>query len=63
MSATGLAGRTAIVTGASRGIGLAAEVARSGTPEDVAAAVAYLVGAEAGFVSGQMLYLAGGPTI
>ncbi|GAB7004949.1 3-oxoacyl-ACP reductase FabG [Nocardioides sp. AN3] len=37
-------------------------VGRSGLPEDVAGTVAYLVGDEAGFVSGQVLYVAGGPT-
>jgi 3-oxoacyl-[acyl-carrier protein] reductase len=36
-------------------------VARAGQPEDVAAAVAFFVGEEAGFVSGQILYVAGGP--
>ncbi|WP_113703340.1 3-oxoacyl-ACP reductase FabG [Nonomuraea lactucae] len=38
-------------------------VARSGRPEDVAAAVAFLVGEDSGFVSGQVLYVAGGPTV
>ncbi|WP_028656259.1 3-oxoacyl-ACP reductase FabG [Nocardioides sp. J54] len=37
-------------------------VARAGRPEDVAAAVGYLASEEAGFVSGQVLYVAGGPT-
>jgi 3-oxoacyl-[acyl-carrier protein] reductase len=36
-------------------------VARSGKPEDVAAAVLYFASGEAGFVSGQVLYVAGGP--
>jgi 3-oxoacyl-[acyl-carrier protein] reductase len=37
-------------------------VGRVGQPEDVAHAVSYLVSDGAGFVSGQVLYLAGGPT-
>jgi 3-oxoacyl-[acyl-carrier protein] reductase len=36
-------------------------VGRAGWPEDVAAAILYLASEEAGFVSGQMLYVAGGP--
>jgi 3-oxoacyl-[acyl-carrier protein] reductase len=36
-------------------------VARIGQPEDIAAAVAYLASEEAGFVSGQTLYVRGGP--
>lgn len=36
-------------------------VGRVGQPEDIAAAVAFFVSREAGFVSGQVLYLAGGP--
>ena len=34
---------------------------RAGWPEDVAAAILYLASEEAGFVSGQVLYVAGGP--
>ncbi len=37
-------------------------VRRVGRPEDVAAAIAFLASEEAGFVSGQVLYVAGGPT-
>ncbi|WP_327119612.1 3-oxoacyl-ACP reductase FabG [Nocardia sp. NBC_01730] len=37
-------------------------VGRSGKPEDVANAVSFFVGDGAGFVSGQVLYVAGGPT-
>jgi hypothetical protein len=37
-------------------------VGRVGQPEDVAHAVSYLVSEDASFVSGQVLYLAGGPT-
>ncbi len=37
-------------------------VGRVGQPEDVAHAGAYLVSEAARFVSGQVLYLAGGPT-
>ena len=36
-------------------------VNRVGLPADVAAAVSFLVGEDAGFVSGQVLYVAGGP--
>ncbi|MFF2631494.1 3-oxoacyl-ACP reductase FabG [Microbacterium sp. NPDC058021] len=36
-------------------------VGRGGTPEDVATAVAFFVGEDAGFISGQVLYVAGGP--
>jgi 3-oxoacyl-[acyl-carrier protein] reductase len=37
-------------------------VRRVGTPEDVAGAVAYMASDAASFVSGQVLYVAGGPT-
>ncbi|MCP9212558.1 3-oxoacyl-ACP reductase FabG [Streptomyces cucumeris] len=36
-------------------------VARIGRPEDIAHAVSFLVGEDAGYVSGQVLYVAGGP--
>ncbi|GAB3175817.1 3-oxoacyl-ACP reductase FabG [Myceligenerans halotolerans] len=36
-------------------------VGRVGLPEDVAAAVAFFASEDAGFVSGQVLYVAGGP--
>ncbi|MFI7006572.1 3-oxoacyl-ACP reductase FabG [Streptomyces sp. NPDC050145] len=36
-------------------------VARSGLPEDIANAVSFFAGEGAGFVSGQVLYVAGGP--
>jgi 3-oxoacyl-[acyl-carrier protein] reductase len=36
-------------------------VRRVGRPEDVAALVSYLASEEAGFVSGQVVYIAGGP--
>jgi 3-oxoacyl-[acyl-carrier protein] reductase len=36
-------------------------VQRVGRPEDVAGAIAYFTGEDAGFVSGQVLYIAGGP--
>jgi 3-oxoacyl-[acyl-carrier protein] reductase len=36
-------------------------VGRSGRPEDVAAAILYFASEEASFVSGQILYVAGGP--
>jgi 3-oxoacyl-[acyl-carrier protein] reductase len=47
----------------SRSVVAGIPVARAGRPEDVAAAVSYLAGEEAGFVSGQVLYIAGGPTV
>jgi 3-oxoacyl-[acyl-carrier protein] reductase len=37
-------------------------VGRAGWPEDVAAAILYFASEEAAFVSGQVLYVAGGPT-
>jgi 3-oxoacyl-[acyl-carrier protein] reductase len=36
-------------------------VGRTGTPEDIAAAAAFFTSDEASFVSGQVLYVAGGP--
>ncbi|MFD9033703.1 SDR family oxidoreductase [Streptomyces sp. NPDC059567] len=36
-------------------------VGRVGEPEDVAHTASFLVSAEAGFVSGQVIYIAGGP--
>ncbi len=36
-------------------------VARTGVPEDIAHAVSFFVSEGAGFVSGQVLYVAGGP--
>jgi 3-oxoacyl-[acyl-carrier protein] reductase len=36
-------------------------VARVGYPEDIANAIAFFTGDEAGFVSGQVMYVAGGP--
>ncbi|WP_433310123.1 3-oxoacyl-ACP reductase FabG [Micromonospora chersina] len=36
-------------------------VARTGTPEDIAHAVSFFVSEGAGFVNGQVLYVAGGP--
>jgi 3-oxoacyl-[acyl-carrier protein] reductase len=36
-------------------------VQRTGTPEDIAAAASFFCSDEAGFVSGQVLYVAGGP--
>lgn len=34
---------------------------RSGKPNDVAAAILFFASEEAGFVNGQVLYVAGGP--
>jgi 3-oxoacyl-[acyl-carrier protein] reductase len=36
-------------------------VQRVGRPEDVANAIAFFAGDDAGFVSGQVMYVAGGP--
>ncbi|MDA0563209.1 3-oxoacyl-ACP reductase FabG [Streptomonospora sp. S1-112] len=36
-------------------------VRRTGRPEDIAATVSFLAGEESGFVSGQVIYVAGGP--
>jgi 3-oxoacyl-[acyl-carrier protein] reductase len=36
-------------------------VARTGRPEDIAATVSFFAREEAGFVSGQVIYVAGGP--
>jgi 3-oxoacyl-[acyl-carrier protein] reductase len=36
-------------------------VGRVGTPEDIAAVAAFLCGEDAGYVSGQVIYVAGGP--
>lgn len=38
-------------------------VRRVGVPDDVAGAVSFLVSADASFISGQTIYVAGGPTI
>jgi len=38
-------------------------VGRPGLPEDIAHTVSYLVSDGAGFVSGQVIYVAGGPTV
>lgn len=36
-------------------------VARVGQPEDIAATTSFLTSEESGFVSGQVIYVAGGP--
>jgi len=36
-------------------------IGRAGWPEDVAAAILYFASEEAAFVSGQVIYVAGGP--
>lgn len=62
-----LTGRTAIVTGASGGIGLAIAAAleltplgRIGSPEDVAGAVAFLASDRASWITGETLVIDGG---
>ena len=47
----------------SREIVDAIPVGRIGQPEDVANAVAFFMGAEAGYVTGQVLYVCGGVTL
>ncbi|MGW5054385.1 SDR family oxidoreductase [Actinokineospora sp. NPDC004072] len=44
------------------GAAAAIPVGRVGTPEDIAALASFLCGEESGFVSGQVIYAAGGPT-
>ncbi|MGN9777152.1 3-oxoacyl-ACP reductase FabG [Micromonospora sp. H33] len=44
-----------------KGVAAQIPVARTGTPEDIAHAVSFFVSEGAGFVSGQVLYVAGGP--
>ena len=39
----------------------AISVGRAGVPRDVANVIAFLASEEAGFVSGQVIYVAGGP--
>ena len=36
-------------------------VQRVGQPDDIAALVSFLAGEESGFISGQVIYVAGGP--
>ncbi|GAB3468200.1 3-oxoacyl-ACP reductase FabG [Actinophytocola sediminis] len=43
------------------GAAAAIPVRRVGQPEDIAALTSFLVGEESGFVSGQVIYVAGGP--
>jgi 3-oxoacyl-[acyl-carrier protein] reductase len=43
------------------GAAAAIPVRRVGQPEDIAALASFLAGAESGFVSGQVIYVAGGP--
>jgi 3-oxoacyl-[acyl-carrier protein] reductase len=43
------------------GAAAAIPVRRVGQPEDIAAVTSFLVGEESGFVSGQVIYVAGGP--
>jgi 3-oxoacyl-[acyl-carrier protein] reductase len=38
-------------------------VARVGIPDDIAHAISFLASEGAGFVSGQVLYVAGGPQV
>jgi 3-oxoacyl-[acyl-carrier protein] reductase len=68
-------GRIAIVTGSARGIGAATarrlaadgmavavlDLDEAGEPGDVAHTISFLVSEGASFVSGQVIYVAGGP--
>jgi 3-oxoacyl-[acyl-carrier protein] reductase len=38
-------------------------VRRVGTPDDIASTVSFLASDEAGFISGQVIYVSGGPTV
>ena len=62
MAITGrLPGKVALVTGGSRGMGpKSSTLGRIGEPADTAAVVAFLASADAGFVTGQVIYAAGG---
>ena len=44
-----------------KGAAAAIPVQRVGQPEDIAALVSFLAGEESGFISGQVIYVAGGP--
>ncbi|WP_424186118.1 3-oxoacyl-ACP reductase FabG [Actinokineospora sp. G85] len=64
--ATDMTAATAERVGASfedfkKGAAAMIPVGRVGTPEDIAATASFLVSEEAGFVSGQVIYVAGGP--
>ena len=67
-------GRVAVVTGSGRGLGRAiawgladfgcdvVPLGRMGTPDDIAAAVAYLASDASSWVTGQLILVAGGRT-
>ena len=57
-----LEGRVAFITGAGRGIGAKSiPVRRVGQPRDVVNVICFLCSDEASYVSGQVIYVAGGP--
>ena len=57
-----LEGRVAFITGAGRGIGVKSIPVRCvGQPRDVANVICFLCSDEASYVSGQVIYVAGGP--
>lgn len=57
---TRLAGKTAIVTGASSGIGRDHIVRNAVAPQDVASAALFLASDEANFINGENLMVDGG---
>ena len=57
-----LKGKTALVTGAGQG-SAAIPLGRTGRPEDIATAVAFLASPEANYITGQTLSVSGGLTM
>jgi NAD(P)-dependent dehydrogenase (short-subunit alcohol dehydrogenase family) len=58
----GIAGKVALVTGASQGIGLGIPAGRMGAVEEVAAAAAFLCSVPAAHLTGTALLVDGGLT-